>query len=52
MNTLGPLDVVTGAFSYSGAAIAREQLSTGRRVRTLTGHPTVPRPAVGSRPSR
>jgi uncharacterized protein YbjT (DUF2867 family) len=34
-----PLDVVTGAFSYSGAAIARDLLSAGRRVRTLTGHP-------------
>ena len=34
-----PLDVVTGAFSYSGAAITRELLSAGRRVRTLTGHP-------------
>jgi len=33
------LDVVTGAFSYSGHAIARRLLSTGRRVRTLTGHP-------------
>ncbi|MDF9816369.1 NAD(P)H-binding protein [Streptomyces sp. SPB162] len=33
------LDVVTGAFSYSGAAIARELLSAGRHVRTLTGHP-------------
>ena len=32
-------DVVTGAFSYSGAAIARELWATGRRVRTLTGHP-------------
>jgi uncharacterized protein YbjT (DUF2867 family) len=32
-------DVVTGAFSYSGAAIARELLASGRRVRTLTGHP-------------
>jgi NADH dehydrogenase len=31
-------DVVTGAFSYSGAAIARELERTGRRVRTLTGH--------------
>jgi uncharacterized protein YbjT (DUF2867 family) len=35
----GPLDVVTGAFSYSGAAIAREIQAAGRRVRTLTGHP-------------
>jgi uncharacterized protein YbjT (DUF2867 family) len=33
------LDVVTGAFSYSGAAIAGELLRRGRRVRTLTGHP-------------
>ena len=32
-------DVVTGAFSYSGAAIAHELLAAGRRVRTLTGHP-------------
>ena len=32
-------DVVTGAFSYSGAAIARELLRRGRDVRTLTGHP-------------
>jgi uncharacterized protein YbjT (DUF2867 family) len=33
------LDVVTGAFSYSGAAIARELRGQGHRVRTLTGHP-------------
>jgi uncharacterized protein YbjT (DUF2867 family) len=33
------LDVVTGAFSYSGAAIARELLQRGHGVRTLTGHP-------------
>ncbi len=32
-------DVVTGAFSYSGVAIARELRSAGRTVRTLTGHP-------------
>ena len=32
-------DVVTGAFSYSGAAIARELLARGHAVRTLTGHP-------------
>jgi NADH dehydrogenase len=32
-------DVVTGAFGYSGAAITRELLAAGRRVRTLTGHP-------------
>lgn len=34
-----PLDVVTGAFSYTGAAIAGQLLERGRRVRTLTGHP-------------
>jgi len=33
------LDVVTGAFSYSGSAIARDLLQRGHRVRTLTGHP-------------
>jgi uncharacterized protein YbjT (DUF2867 family) len=33
------LDVVTGAFSYSGAAIARALVDSGRTVRTLTGHP-------------
>jgi uncharacterized protein YbjT (DUF2867 family) len=32
-------DVVTGAFSYSGGAIARRLLDAGRPVRTLTGHP-------------
>jgi uncharacterized protein YbjT (DUF2867 family) len=32
-------DVVTGAFSYSGAVIARHLLQAGRRVCTLTGHP-------------
>ncbi|MEO8107980.1 MAG: NAD-dependent epimerase/dehydratase family protein [Actinomycetes bacterium] len=37
-----PLDVVTGAFSYTGRAIARELLQRGRRVRTLTGHPHRP----------
>jgi uncharacterized protein YbjT (DUF2867 family) len=37
--TDGGLDVVTGAFSYSGAAIARAVEASGRRVRTLTGHP-------------
>lgn len=33
------LDAVTGAFSYSGRAIAQRLLSSGRKVRTLTGHP-------------
>ncbi len=33
------VDVVTGAFSYSGAAIAKALVAKGRNVRTLTGHP-------------
>ena len=33
------LDVVTGAFSYSGAAMARALREGDRQVRTLTGHP-------------
>ena len=33
-------DVVTGASGYTGRYIARLLLSRGRRVRTLTGHPT------------
>jgi NADH dehydrogenase len=33
------MDVVTGAFSYSGRAIAAASIRQGRRVRTLTGHP-------------
>jgi NADH dehydrogenase len=30
---------VTGAFGFTGAAITRQLLATGRKVRTLTGHP-------------
>lgn len=33
------LDLVTGAFSYSGSRIAQRLLDTGRAVRTLTFHP-------------
>ncbi|TDU02311.1 NADH dehydrogenase [Streptomyces sp. 846.5] len=33
------LDAVTGAFGYSGAAIAAQLRESGRRVRTLTAHP-------------
>ncbi|HXQ44277.1 MAG TPA: NAD(P)H-binding protein [Acidimicrobiales bacterium] len=33
------LDVVTGAFGYSGRAIAGALLEGGRQVRTITGHP-------------
>jgi nucleoside-diphosphate-sugar epimerase len=35
----GGFDVVTGAFGYSGSAIAGRLRSAGRNVRTLTGHP-------------
>jgi len=37
--TARELDVVTGAFGYSGRYITRRLLAMGRRVRTLTGHP-------------
>jgi uncharacterized protein YbjT (DUF2867 family) len=33
-------DVVTGATGYTGRYIARLLLSRGRRIKTLTGHPT------------
>jgi uncharacterized protein YbjT (DUF2867 family) len=35
-------DVVTGAFSFTGRAIAQRLLSEERRVRTLTNHPDRP----------
>lgn len=44
------LDVVTGAFGYSGAAITRRLLDRGRRVRTLTNRPAPPGPTVETRP--
>ena len=34
-----PLDLVTGAFSYTGSQIATRLLEAGREVRTLTFHP-------------
>jgi NADH dehydrogenase len=37
-------DLVTGAFSYSGAAIAQRLLDAGREIRTLTFHPDRPHP--------
>jgi len=39
MNHDTRLDLVTGAFSYSGSAIAGLLLDAGRQVRTLTLHP-------------
>lgn len=38
------LDLVTGAFSYSGSHIAQRLLESGREVRTLTFHPERPHP--------
>jgi uncharacterized protein YbjT (DUF2867 family) len=38
------LDLVTGAFSYSGAQIAASLLDSGRELRTLTFHPDRPHP--------
>ena len=38
---------MTGAFSYSGSAIAGALTGSGRRVRTLTGHPERAHPGTG-----
>jgi NADH dehydrogenase len=43
-----PLDLVTGAFSYSGSHIAQRLLDAGHRVRTLSFHPGRPHPLQGS----
>ena len=44
MNRPAATDLVTGAFSYSGAQIAKRLLEAGRNVRTLTYHPDRPHP--------
>jgi NADH dehydrogenase len=44
MNDDTGIDLVTGAFSYSGARIAERLLASGRTVRTLTFHPERPHP--------
>jgi uncharacterized protein YbjT (DUF2867 family) len=43
------LDVVTGAFSYTGRYIAEELLGRGRRVRTLTRRPADPSHPLAAR---
>ncbi len=43
-SNLDKLNMVTGAFSYTGKYIARRLLSMGERVRTLTGHPVKENP--------
>lgn len=44
----GELNVVTGAFGYTGRYITGRLLSLGQRVKTLTGHPDRPNPFGGS----
>ncbi len=39
-----PLNIVTGAFGYTGRYITRRLLEMGEAVRTLTGHPDRPNP--------
>lgn len=46
MTTTADIDAVTGAFSYSGAAIAAELHRRGHTVRTLTAH-AAPHPRPG-----
>jgi uncharacterized protein YbjT (DUF2867 family) len=39
MSDMYELDVVTGAFGYTGKYITRRLLDAGKRVHTITGHP-------------
>lgn len=39
METPDELNIVTGAFGYTGKYIAKKLLSLGKRVKTITGHP-------------
>ncbi len=41
------VDVVTGAFSYTGGYLASRLLDAGRKVRTLTAHPSHEHPLAG-----
>jgi NADH dehydrogenase len=47
-----PIDVVTGAFSYSGRFVAAELLERGRGVRTLTNHPKPDDPLAARIPTQ
>src|SRR6266852_2094919 len=38
------VNVITGAFSYTGKYITQRLLAQGKEVRTLTGHPNNPNP--------
>ncbi|MCH7606913.1 MAG: NAD(P)H-binding protein [Chloroflexi bacterium] len=44
---MSELNVVTGAFGYTGKYVARRLLSMGIRVKTITGHPDRPSPFGG-----
>jgi uncharacterized protein YbjT (DUF2867 family) len=46
--TSSELCVVTGAFGFTGRHIARRLLDLGKRVRTLTGHPSASNPFASS----
>jgi NADH dehydrogenase len=48
VTTTTPIDLVTGAFSYSGSYITQRLLDAGRRVRTLSFHPDRPHPLQAS----
>ncbi len=45
--SVAELDVVTGAFGYTGRYITAQLLAQGRRVRTLVSHPNRPDPFDG-----
>lgn len=45
---MSELHVVTGAFGFTGAQIARRLLGAGIAVRTLTGHPALASPLRGA----
>ncbi len=42
--TQSELNVITGAFGYTGRYITERLLAQGKRIRTLTGHPDRPNP--------
>src|SRR5574337_1159278 len=44
MGITDELNIVTGAFGYTGKYIAQRLLSMGKKVRTITGHPNRPNP--------
>lgn len=47
---MADIDVVTGAFDYTGRYVTGRLLESGRTVKTLTGHPN--RPSAANRSGR